>query len=146
MKKSALGAAASQGTDGASLNVCATMRRLIDEMPRHPEKFSNCEPNGSGMLAYCLCLSGELAPRAGIATLPCIASQRLLPQRTAFVAGTHVGEDIANPDMASVEKRIETFANWWDDDYPSSSSSSSSALRAHSQVTVRAGCAGQGRR
>lgn len=47
-----------------------------------------------------------------VAKFTCIASQRLLTERTAFVAGTHVGDDIANPDMASVEKRIETFANW----------------------------------
>ena len=53
--------------------VASAIQRLIDEMPRHPEKFSNCEPVSSG---------------------------------------AHAGEDIANPDMASVEKRIETFANW----------------------------------
>ena len=53
--------------------VASALQRLIDEMPRHPEKFSNCEP---------------------------------------INIGTPAGEEIANPDMASVEKRIETFATW----------------------------------
>jgi hypothetical protein len=52
--------------------VCC-LPRLIDEMPRHPEKFSNCEPVSSG---------------------------------------ANAGDEIANPDMASVERRIETFKAW----------------------------------
>jgi len=56
-----------------SPQVASALQRLIDEMPRHPEKFSNCEPISSG---------------------------------------ASPGEEIANPEMASVEKRIETFKEW----------------------------------
>lgn len=53
--------------------VASALQRLIEEMPRHPEKFCNCQP---------------------------LNNQKEL------------GDDVANPDMASLERRLETFHSW----------------------------------